>query len=104
MLKVLISFLVGAAAGAAAALLLAPSSGEDLRHHLHDTAEADRERMRSEYQRGMDDLHKRMDKMSSNVSAKLNKNKDAAVDVEVEDVVEAAEVAEIADDSAPETA
>ena len=90
MLKVLISFLLGAAVGAAAALLLAPSSGEELRQQMYESANADRERMRVEYQKGMDDLHTRMDKMSSAV----HKNKEqeaiaeeAVVDEEVAEVV-----------------
>ena len=94
MLKVLISFFVGAAVGAAAALLLAPSSGEELRHNLHDVAEADRERMRSEYQRGMDDLHQRMDKMSTDVSSAVRRDKGEVAE----------EVVDAADDVAPEAA
>ena len=78
MLKVLISFFAGAAVGAAAALLLAPSSGDELRHHLHDMAEADRERMRADYQKGMDDLHVRMDSMSTGIGAALRQTKDEA--------------------------
>jgi gas vesicle protein len=94
MLKVLISFSVGAAVGAAAALLLAPSSGEELRNHLYDIAEADRERMRAEYQRGMEDLQLRMDKMSTDISSAIQKGKgDAAQEVAnaAEEVAEAAE-------------
>lgn len=94
MLKVLISFIVGAAVGAAAALLFAPSSGEDLRHHLHDVAEADRERMRSEYQRGMDELHTRVDKMSTDVGSAFRKDNEEVV----------VEVVDSADDIAPEAA
>ena len=83
MLKVLISFFVGAAVGAAAALMLAPSSGEELRQQLHDVADADRERMRVEYQRGMEDLHSRMDKMSAAVR-KDKGQEEVVVDVEVD--------------------
>ncbi len=83
MLKVLISFFVGAAVGAAAALMLAPSSGEELRQQLHDVADADRERMRVEYQRGMEDLHSRMDKMSAAVH-KDKGQEEVVVDVEVD--------------------
>ena len=84
MLKVLISFFVGAAVGAAAALMLAPSSGEELRQHMHEVADADRERMRVEYQRGMEDLHSRMDKMSSDVSSAIHKDKGQEEEVVVE--------------------
>ena len=82
MLKVLISFLFGAAVGAAAALLLAPSSGEELRQQMIKVADADRERMRVEYQKGMEELHTRLDKMSSAV----NKDKGQEVVVEEEAV------------------
>ena len=85
MLKVLISFLLGAAVGAAAALLLAPSSGEELRQHMQEIADADRERMRVEYQKGMEDLHARMDKMSSAVHK--NKEQEEAVEEEATEVV-----------------
>lgn len=84
MLKVLISFLVGAAVGAAAALMLAPSSGEELRQHMHDVADADRERMRVEYQKGMDELHSRMDKLSS----KDKGQEEEVVEVDAEVVVD----------------
>ena len=94
MLKVLISFIVGATVGAAAALLLAPSSGEDLRHHLHDVAEADRERMRSEYQKGMGELQSRVDKMSTDIGSAIHKDKGE----------KAEEVVDSTDDAAPEAA
>jgi len=101
MLKVLISFFVGAAAGAAAALLLAPSSGEDLRNHLQEVAEADRERMRAEYQRSMEDLQTRIDKMSEDFTATIGRGKQGAA----ESVVDAAQqVADAADDVAADAA
>jgi len=84
MLKVMISFLVGAAVGAAAALLMAPSSGEELRAHMHEVADADRQRMRAEYQQGMDDLRSRMDKMSSDVDSSFDNNQEEEVVVEVD--------------------
>jgi gas vesicle protein len=87
MLKVLISFIFGAAVGAAAALLMAPSSGEELRSHLHEVADADRQRMRAEYQKGMDELHVRVDKMSSAVHKDNSEVEE--VDVEAEITVEA---------------
>ena len=83
MLKVLISFFVGAAVGAAAALMLAPSSGEELRQHMHEVADADRERMRGEYQKGMNDLHSRMDHVSAAVH-KDTVQEEVVVDVEVD--------------------
>lgn len=97
MLKVLISFTVGAAVGAAAALLLAPSSGEELRSHLYDVAEADRERMRAEYQRGMEDLQQRMDKMSADISSAIQRG-------QAETAQEIADAAEQVADSAQDVA
>jgi len=88
MLKVLISFFVGAAVGAAAALMLAPSSGEELRQHMHEIADADRERMRVEYQKGMEELHTRMDKVSSAVHKDKGQEEEVVVDVEVDVDVE----------------
>ena len=80
MVKVLIGFLVGVAVGVAGALLLAPSSGEELRNQMHDYADTDMERMRAEYRRGMDSLHSRVDKMS--------KDMDTAAEVDVEETVD----------------
>lgn len=88
MVKVLVGFIVGVAVGAAAALLMAPSSGEELRQQMHDHADADMQRMRAEYYRGMDDLQARMDKMSSQVSETVEI--DEEVDVEVEAAPKAA--------------
>ena len=90
MLRVLIGFIVGAAVGAAAALLMAPSSGEELRNQVQDYASADMERMRSEYQKGMDELHARMDKM----------NKDQDADSVVVEEVEMTEIVETEVDEA----
>lgn len=94
MLKVLISFFVGTAVGAAAALLLAPSSGEDLRQHLYDVAEADRERMRAEYQKGMQELQSRLDQISTEVGEAFQK----------EDVIVTGSDDESDAEAAPETA
>lgn len=79
MIKVLVGFIVGVAVGAAAALLLAPSSGEDLRQQMQDRADADMQRMRAEYRRGMDSLQDRMDQMSKEMDIA------GEADVEVEE-------------------
>jgi gas vesicle protein len=84
MVKVIVGFLAGVAVGVAAALLLAPSSGEDLRQQMQDYADADMQRMRAEYRRGMDSLQARMDKMSKEVDAV------AEVNDEAEEMVDAA--------------
>ena len=63
MVKVLVGFVIGVTVGIAAALLMAPSSGEDYRQQMRDQAAADMRHMRDQYRRGMDDLQARMDTM-----------------------------------------
>lgn len=67
MMKVLVGFIIGVMVGIAAALLMAPSSGEDLRQQMSDQATVDLRRMRDEYRRGMEDLQARMDRMLSDL-------------------------------------
>jgi gas vesicle protein len=70
-MKEVIAFLVGAAVGAAAALLLAPKSGEELRMQLRDEARTDRERLRREYAQAVDEVQGRLDKVHADVQATL---------------------------------
>ena len=49
-MKLLMAFLAGAIAGAAAALMLAPKSGSELRTQMIEEAERDRERFRQGYE------------------------------------------------------
>jgi gas vesicle protein len=50
--SVLLAFAVGALAGAAVALLFAPSAGEDLRRKLADKAREGRDTLKSAVERG----------------------------------------------------
>ena len=60
---------------------------------MHEVADADRERMRVEYQKGMEELHSRVDKMSSSASSALHKDK-----VQEEVVIEEEEIVEVVAD------
>ena len=46
-------FLLGAAVGAVAALMLAPASGEELRAQIQTAAEKDFERLQGEWEKNM---------------------------------------------------
>jgi gas vesicle protein len=63
MMKYIAAFLMGAFAGAAAALLLAPSSGEELRSNIKAEVEAQTARAREEWQKGLEEVHERMNKL-----------------------------------------
>lgn len=67
----IIAFFVGAVAGAIAALMLAPKSGEDLRADLAREAQADRDRIMNEYNRANREMHSRLDKVQSDVQSTL---------------------------------
>jgi len=66
-MKTIIAFLFGAAVGAAAALFLAPSSGEDLRAQMQDMAERDTQRLQQTWQKDMKKMNEQMDKMNSQI-------------------------------------
>jgi len=74
--KLVISFVLGVVVGAAAALLLAPKSGEDLRLELRQEAVAERERLQKEYAQAQEQLHQRVDKMQSEVHERLEQVKE----------------------------
>ena len=67
MTKVLLGFLLGIGVGAAAALLYAPATGQDLRGQLHTQADADYQRLRAELQKGMGEMHSRLDQIQANL-------------------------------------
>jgi gas vesicle protein len=56
-MKYALSFLLGAAMGAAVALLFAPSSGEELRTNIKTQADTQYARLQDEYQKGMQEMH-----------------------------------------------
>jgi gas vesicle protein len=74
-MKYALSFLLGAAMGATVALLFAPSSGEELRTNLKTQADTQYARLQDEYQKGMQEMHAKMDKMSSELQAMSNRAK-----------------------------
>ena len=76
-MKYAMSFLLGAVVGAAMALLFAPSSGEELRANIKTQADTQYARLQDEYQKGMQEMHTRMDKMSSDLQAMTSKVKEA---------------------------
>ena len=68
-MNTIVSFVIGAVVGGIAALLLAPQSGEELRARMRQEAEAERQRLQSQYEKGMQDLHGRMDKIQQELSS-----------------------------------
>jgi gas vesicle protein len=72
-MKYVLSFLLGAVAGATVALLFAPTSGNELRSNIKTQADTQSAKLQSEYQKGMQDLNARMDKLSSQLQASRSK-------------------------------
>ena len=69
--KIVIAFVVGVVVGAAASLLLAPKSGEELREELRQSALAEREQLKAEYSQAKSQLQQQMDKVQGDVEEKL---------------------------------
>jgi len=65
--------LIGAAVGAATALLLAPSSGEELRTNIKTQVDTQSSKVQAEYQKGMQELQARVDKLSSELQSSRSK-------------------------------
>ena len=63
-MKFIASFLLGASIGAIAALLLAPSSGEELRSNIKTQADVQAARAREEWQKGKLGLQERINKLT----------------------------------------
>jgi gas vesicle protein len=72
-MKYVLSFLLGAVAGATVALLFAPTSGNELRSNIKTQADTQSAKLQSEYQKDMQDLNARMDKLSSQLQASRSK-------------------------------
>jgi gas vesicle protein len=62
---IIVSFVLGAVTGAAVALLLAPTSGEDMRRMLSDKAREGRDRANDAARQGRDFLNRQRDHLSS---------------------------------------
>ena len=76
-LKYGLSFLFGVAFGVAVGLLYAPSSGEDLRANIKTQADTQYARFQDEYQKGLQQVQSRMDKLSNDLQAVSNRSKEA---------------------------
>lgn len=68
--------LFGALIGAGVALLYAPSTGEELRANIKAQADTQYARLQDEYQKGLQQVQSRMDKMSSDLQAMTSRSKD----------------------------
>lgn len=64
-MKYAAGFIMGALAGAVVALLFAPSSGEELRSNIKSQADAQYAKLQDEWQKGMQEIKARMDKLVS---------------------------------------
>lgn len=89
-MKVVLTFLIGVAVGAAAGLLLAPSSGEDLRHQLRVEAERNRAALEAQMRKEMEEVQDRLAKVQADLDEAARKT--------------AADVAETLDEVAEEGA
>jgi len=68
-MKYALSFLLGAVTGATLAMLFAPYTGEELRSNIKTQADTGYIRLQDEYQKGLQEIHTRLDKMSSDLQA-----------------------------------
>jgi len=75
-MKYVLSFGLGALFGAVVALLFAPSSGEELRMNIKTQADTQYARLQDEWQKGMNEMQTRMDKMSSDLQTMTSKVKE----------------------------
>jgi len=66
-MKYVLGFLFGTVVGAAVALLYAPSTGEELRANIKTQADTQYAKLQEDWQKGMQELHDRVDKMSGDL-------------------------------------
>lgn len=76
----LLGFILGAAAGVAAGMLLAPKSGEESRLQLKQKAQETRGKVQDRWAPHKEDLGSKIDDVSDKVTDKLDQAKDAAHD------------------------
>jgi len=74
-MKYVLSFLLGAVMGAAVALLIAPSSGEEMRANIKTQADSEYARLQDDYQKGLQEIHTRLDKLSSELQTMSSRSK-----------------------------
>jgi len=81
-MKYVLSFvlgtLFGALVGAVVALLFAPSSGEELRTNIKTKADAEYAKLQDEWQKGVQEMQTRMDKMSTDLQAIASRSKETS--------------------------
>lgn len=82
-MRYVITFLAGAFVGAAAALLYAPSSGEELRMQIREGAEAEFQKAEAEWQKALADLSEKFDQLRQEIRAQIERN-EALEEPEVE--------------------
>ena len=70
--------LFGALIGGGVALLYAPSSGEELRTNIKTQVDSQYARLQEEYQKGLQQVQTRMDKMSSDLAALSKSSKETS--------------------------
>jgi len=75
-MKYVMGFLFGAVFGAAVAFLYAPSTGEELRANIKTQADTQYAKLQDDWQKGMQELHDRMNKMSGDLQAMASKVKE----------------------------
>lgn len=76
-LNFLVGMVVGAVLGVAAALLLAPQSGEELRANLQEQAASERQRLQERYEQEMGKMQAQLDNVHKDVQAMLDEAKKA---------------------------
>jgi gas vesicle protein len=76
-MKYVLTLLLGAVIGAVTALLLAPSSGEELRTSIKTQADTQYAKLQEEWQRGTQEMQTRIDKLSSDLQALSSHSKEA---------------------------
>lgn len=68
----------GAVLGAAAALLYAPQSGEELRAKLQEQAVAERQKLQAQYEQQMSKMQAQLDKVRSEVQEMVEQQQGSA--------------------------
>lgn len=71
-----VSFILGAVVGAVVALLYAPQSGEELRAHLRQEAEVERQRLQAQFEKGMEELQGRIDKVTADIQTLIEQSEE----------------------------
>ena len=76
-MKYAMSFVFGVLVGAAAALLYAPSTGEDLRKEIKTQADVEVAKLQDEWQKGKQDMQNRLDKISDEIQTATHRSAEA---------------------------